>query len=144
MGRFERIRSTLSRASGEVPADPPSLDAQPLDAQSLDTQSLDARPPEGEVPGPQATPPADPEEEFAWLDVDDPLGLPRIVGLRAGVYLITDSKGRRLGTIRGDFGIGFTVEYRQTSGWYESLDAAQVAVAAQAVGRPAGPVSAAS
>ena len=119
MRPFERIRSALSRASEEVhdPTEVPPL--------------------EGAMAGPPASPPADPQEEFAWLDVDDPLDLPRIVGLRAGVYLITDSKGRRLGTIRGDFGIGFTVHYRQTSGWYDSLDAAQVALATQAVGRPA-------
>jgi hypothetical protein len=103
-----------------------------------------------EVPRPEGasdappSPPADPLEEFEWLDVDDPLGLPRFVALRAGVYLITDSKGRRLGTVRGDYGIGFTVQYREQSAWYPDLEQAEVAIATEAVGRPAGPLSAAS
>jgi hypothetical protein len=136
MRRFDRIRSSLSR----VPRQPPGP-AIP------DAAIPDAAIPHPAVPDP-ALPvrpdalPVDPHDEFEWLDVDDPLDLPRVIPVRAGVYLITDSKGRRLGTIRGDFGIGFTVTYRQMAGHYDSLDAAHAAIAAQAVGRSTSPASA--
>jgi hypothetical protein len=53
-----------------------------------------------------------------------------VSGRRAGMYLVTDGAGREVARIRGDQVVGFTTEYGGRLRWFEDLEEARRAVAA--------------
>lgn len=56
----------------------------------------------------------------------------RLVPHHAGRYTITDVSGRTVGTLYGDYVVGFTVEGWGQSRWYADLEEAKAAIAAEA------------
>ncbi|GEM_PF-5084259 len=62
-------------------------------------------------------------------------GLPRITRVQGGRYVITDGAGRQIGTIRGDYVIGFTVTCWDSQRRFSDLDQASAAISAEANAR---------
>ena len=57
---------------------------------------------------------------------------PRLRANRAGHYLITDASGDEVGTLYGDYVVGFTVECWGLNRWFPDLEGAKAAIAAEA------------
>ena len=52
---------------------------------------------------------------------------------RAGMFLVTDSEGREVARIRGDYVVGFTTEHQGRPRWFEDLEQARLAIQADLV-----------
>lgn len=52
---------------------------------------------------------------------------------RAGMFLVTDSEGREVARIRGDYVVGFTTEHGGRLRWFEDLEQARLAIQADLV-----------
>jgi hypothetical protein len=71
--------------------------------------------------------PADPTESTDSAD-----GAARVVVRRSGVYAVIDgAAGPQIGTIRGDYVIGFTVSCWDQRRWFPDLDQAKAAIVAE-------------
>ena len=85
----------------------------------------------GPVPteaGPEHAAPAD----APWSSLDNPEGLPVIGARRAGRYVVRDADGELIGSIRGDYVIGFTVQCWGQTFRVKDLTEAAAEIAAQA------------
>lgn len=113
MGFLERssFRSSRSTSDSADPARGPAVEAQPGTTQAG-----------GVEPGP-------PELSGASE------GLPRITRVQGGRYVITDSAGHQIGTIRGDYVIGFTVTCWDSQRRFSDLEQALAAISAEANAR---------
>jgi hypothetical protein len=78
----------------------------------------------------------------------EPCGTPetplRLSSRQVGRYVVTDARDRYVGTIRGDFGVGFTLYCWDLVQWFPSLEEAKSAIAAEAESRAAASASASS
>lgn len=52
---------------------------------------------------------------------------------RAGMFLVTDSEGRDVARIRGDYVVGFTTDHLGRLRWFEDLESARLAIQADLV-----------
>ena len=52
---------------------------------------------------------------------------------RAGMFLVTDSEGREVARIRGDYVVGFTTDHGGRLRWFEDLERARLAIQADLV-----------
>lgn len=90
--------------------------------------------------------PASSEANAKVVDAVEPEALdqlPHITPCRAGLYLISDRTGD-IGTIQGDYVIGFTVWCWDTNTWYANIEEATAAIARDASAREAARLGAAS
>jgi hypothetical protein len=69
-------------------------------------------------------------------EVQDSAGLPTISG-RAGHYVITDATGAQVGTILGDYVVGFAVQCWGVNRSFSDMESAMAAIAAESQARAA-------
>jgi hypothetical protein len=77
--------------------------------------------------GVETAPPSSTSAPAISPDVDPASVL--VTSRRAGMYVLTDGTGRQVGTIRGDYVIGFTARYFGLTRWFTDLDHAKTAIA---------------
>ncbi len=69
-------------------------------------------------------------------EAQDPGALPTITG-RAGHYVITDGTGAQVGTILGDYVVGFAVQCWGVNRTFSDMESAMAAIAAESQARAA-------
>lgn len=75
-------------------------------------------------------------EPTSSRETQDPGALPTITG-RAGRYVITDGTGAKVGTILGDYVIGFTVQCWGVNRTFSDMESAMSAIAVESQTRAA-------
>ncbi|MDQ6715591.1 MAG: hypothetical protein M3Z83_05740 [Actinomycetota bacterium] len=61
--------------------------------------------------------------------------MPRLTSTRAGLYVITDAQDREIGTVYGDYVIGFTVSCWDLRWRFKDLEEVKAAIAKEALTR---------
>jgi hypothetical protein len=126
MSWFERRRH---RAAAALRGESAAVLGQPSDLEGGHPADLEV----GRVTDLQVEPAHSPDHSS---EVQDPGALPMIIG-RAGHYVVTDGTGAEVGTILGDYVIGFTVQCWRVNRTFSDMESAMAAIAAESQARAA-------